>query len=153
MSALGVEVVLDGELVVGAGRPAEFYALAGAVASRRRDRAAVSYVAFDVLWLNGWPLLDRPYVERRQVLQRLSELSDGALPVVPSFPASDLDALLIACEELDLEGVVVKRNASRYRPGRRSPDWRKVKTASWRTVHLPRRQEAMHPAASTAVAV
>src|SRR4029450_2899107 len=29
---------------------------------------------------------------------------------------------------LGLEGVVAKRAASPYRPGRRSPDWRKVKT-------------------------
>ena len=35
LSDLGVEVVLDGELVAGAGRPADFYALA--ISSRRRD--------------------------------------------------------------------------------------------------------------------
>jgi len=27
----------------------------------------------------------------------------------------------------DLEGVIAKRRGSRYRPGRRSPDWRKIK--------------------------
>jgi bifunctional non-homologous end joining protein LigD len=29
--------------------------------------------------------------------------------------------------ELGLEGVVAKRTGSRYQPGRRSPDWRKIK--------------------------
>ena len=46
--------------------------------------------------------------------------------------AGDVDELLAACDELDLEGVVLERDGSRYRPGR-SRDWRKVKTTSWRS--------------------
>jgi bifunctional non-homologous end joining protein LigD len=52
LTALGIEAVLDGELIAGAGRPAEFYELAGAMAGRRRDRP-VCFVAFNVLRLNG----------------------------------------------------------------------------------------------------
>jgi hypothetical protein len=44
---LGVPVVLDGELIDGAGRPAEFYGLAGAIAFRRRTRP-LTLVAFDL---------------------------------------------------------------------------------------------------------
>ena len=43
--------------------------------------------------------------------------------------------------ELDLEGVVLKRAASRYRPGSR--DWRKLNTEPGEPVHLPQLQEAM----------
>jgi bifunctional non-homologous end joining protein LigD len=144
LAALGVDVVLDGELIVGAGRPADFYAVAGAVSSRRRDRATVSFIGFDILWLGGVSLLQRPHVDRRHLLNHLSALSDGALPVVASFPGSDLDELLVACDELDLEGVVLKRRNSSYRPGR-SKHWRKVKTDAWRTVHLPARQRSYEP--------
>ena len=49
LSHVGVDMILDGEAIVGAGRPADFQGLAGAVASRRRDRTWTSFVAFD-LW-------------------------------------------------------------------------------------------------------
>jgi bifunctional non-homologous end joining protein LigD len=113
----------DGELIAGAGRPAEFYELAGAMAARRRDRP-VCFVAFDVLRLNGTSLLNVPQQERRQLLQQLAALTDDALPVVPSYPGGDLDDVLAGCEELALEGVVIKRHDARYLPGRRSNGWR-----------------------------
>ena len=97
----------------------------------------------DLLWLDGISLLDEAQIDRRRLLQYLSDLSGGAVVVTPSFAGVDLADVLAACEALDLEGVVLKRHASRYRPGR-SRDWRKVKTAAWRDVHLPRRQKAMH---------
>ena len=42
----------------------------------------------------------------------------------------------------DIEGVVAKALASTYRPGRRSPEWVKLKTPSWRLVHFPCRRAA-----------
>jgi ATP-dependent DNA ligase len=38
-----------------------------------------------------------------------------------------------------VEGVVLKRGDSPYRPGERSRDWRKVKVAGWAAEHMPRR--------------
>lgn len=46
---LGVDVVLDGELIAGAGRPADFYQVIGSVASTRRDRPQLGFLAFDGL--------------------------------------------------------------------------------------------------------
>lgn len=143
LSDIGVDVILDGELVVGAGRPADFPRLAGAVVSKRRDRATTDFVAFDLLAVDGQLLIDRPHVERRQLLEHLAGLAPEALHIVPSYPAADIDDLLDACEQLDLEGVVLKRSSSIYRPGARSRDWRKVKTTAWRTVHLPARQRSI----------
>jgi bifunctional non-homologous end joining protein LigD len=79
-------------------------------------------LAFDVLWLDGSWLVDHPHADRRRLLERLHELSDTALSVVSSFAATDVDDLPAGCKDLDLEGVVLKRSASRYRPGR-SRDW------------------------------
>ena len=81
LSDLGVDVVLDGELVAGAGRPADFSTLAGAISSRRHNRAVLTYVPFDVLRLDGCWLIDEPYIDRRRVLERLSELGDGDVPI------------------------------------------------------------------------
>jgi bifunctional non-homologous end joining protein LigD len=145
LSRLGVDVVSDGELVSGAGRPSDFYDVIGAVSARRRNRPRLNFLAFDLLWLDGSWLVDHPHADRRRLLERLHELSDTALTVVSSFAATDVDDLLAGCEDLDLEGVVLKRSASRYRPGR-SRDWRKVKTGAWRNVHLPARQQTRQPA-------
>ena len=100
-------------------------------------------VAFDLLAVDGQLLIHRPHTERRQLLEHLAGLAPEALTTVPSYPAVDVDDLLAACDELDLEGLVLKRRNSVYRPGARSRDWRKVKTTAWRTRHLPARQAAM----------
>ena len=93
LSEIGTTMVLDGELIAGAGRPADFSSLAGRIASRRRDRKPVSFVGFDLLMLDGCSLLDRPLADRRRLLEHLSGLSEGRLPIVPSYPAEDVDAL------------------------------------------------------------
>ncbi len=135
LSELGVDFVLDGELVAGAGRPSDFYEVIGAVSARRRDRPSLTFLAFDLLWLDGSSLVELPHVDRRRLLQRLHDLSDGALSVVPSFPAVDVDDVLAGCEDLDLEGVVLKRSASRYRAGR-TRDWRTMCSGSRRVIDV-----------------
>lgn len=92
---------LDGELIIGGGRPVDFYAVVGAVSSRRVDRPTLTFVAFDALWVDGCWLIDEPHQDRRRVLEQLAQLSGGSLPVVTSFPANDLDDVLAACEQLD----------------------------------------------------
>jgi bifunctional non-homologous end joining protein LigD len=123
LSQLGVDFVLDGELIAGAGRPQDFYEVIGAVSARQRDRAVLNFLAFDLLWLDGSGVVEFPHADRRRLLERLAELSNGTVNVVRSFDAVDIDDLVAGCEDLDLEGVVLKRSASRYRPGR-SRDWR-----------------------------
>ena len=94
---------------------------------RIRHRAAetpVTYVAFDLLWLDGRSLCDEPYERRRELLDGLG--FDGPCWQTPRNHRGDGGALLGAVRERGLEGVVAKRLGGRYRPGRRSPDWVKV---------------------------
>jgi bifunctional non-homologous end joining protein LigD len=81
-------------------------------------------VLFDVLELDSEPLVDQPLDERRRRLEELIGPSPGVL-VSPRF--DDGDALLVAARDQELEGVVAKQLASPYRPGRRSPEWQKLK--------------------------
>ncbi len=138
----GRHAVLDGELITGAGTSADFYDL-GPRMARRRGRTggvAVTFVAFDVLWLDDVDLCRQPYLERRAVLDDL-RLSAGGWQTSEVFdcPAQDL---LELCTERGLEGVVLKRASSRYQPGRRTSDWLKLKTPHWRREHSPRRRPA-----------
>ena len=137
-AALGGECVLDGELVTGAGLPTDFYRLAGVLSARRRSQL-LTFVAFDLLRLEGRSLLEHDLASRREVLDCLVRVSDGALTAMPMFPGSELEDVLAGCEQLDMEGVVVKRRTSTFRPGRRTAQWRKVKCPGWRTDHAERR--------------
>jgi bifunctional non-homologous end joining protein LigD len=141
----GRRLVLDGELVAGAGTASDFYGLLPHLVGRRHPGPAppVSFWAFDLLWADDQPLLDRPYLERRQRLEAL----DPPPPcrVLPRFAATDAADLLAACAAHDVEGIVLKRLRSLYRPGERTRHWRKVKTPDWSTVHRPRRGTPEEP--------
>jgi bifunctional non-homologous end joining protein LigD len=123
------DMLLDGEVVaLDAGIPS-FGALAERMhvsdARRARRLAAarpVTFMVFDLLRLYGVDLTSRPLAERRAALERIG-LDGPSCQVPPTY--DDGDALQAATLEQGLEGVVSKRLSSRYRPGRRSPDWLK----------------------------
>ena len=98
----------------------------------------MTFAAFDLLALGGRSVIYAPYHQRRRWLSELCLLGPEwcTLPVWTEVEVSDL---LAACELQGVEGLVAKRVGSRYRPGRRSPDWVKVKTLSWRNTHAPLR--------------
>ena len=81
-------------------------------------------ILFDLLELDSEPLLAQPLAERRK---RLEQLVAGSAGVIVSPQFDDGQALLAAARQQELEGVVAKQVASPYRPGRRTPDWQKLK--------------------------
>ena len=85
-------------------------------------------IVFDLLVLDGEPVHTRPLRERRQLLEELIDGSVDAVRVSPAF--EDGEALLDAARERQLEGVIAKRADAPYRPGRRTPEWQKVKLRS-----------------------
>jgi bifunctional non-homologous end joining protein LigD len=109
------------------------------VAARNRQ-VLLTFVAFDVLAYDG-PMIDEPYSRRRALLDGLA-LNGPAWCTAPVLNGSVVD-VLAACGEHDVEGMVAKRVDSPYRPGERSSDWLKVKTADWRTAHASQRQSGL----------
>jgi bifunctional non-homologous end joining protein LigD len=142
-SVVPARTVLDGEVVAGSGRARSFYSVAPRLSERpERRREPVTFAVFDVLAYEGQKVARLPYSERRGLLDDL-RLAGPCWCLVPSWRHIDLRALLAACAEHDVEGVVAKRLQSRYQPGQRTRDWIKVKTVEWRTTHAPRRQDAV----------
>jgi bifunctional non-homologous end joining protein LigD len=94
-----------------------------AVAAKRAE-VPVSMAVFDLLWLDGHDLCPLPWSERRRLLEDLVEAG-------PSWRVSpvhdDGPVLLAIAAEQGLEGIVSKRIASPYVPGKRSTSWLKVK--------------------------
>jgi bifunctional non-homologous end joining protein LigD len=85
----------------------------------------VALVAFDLLWLDGRDLTEAPFGDRRELLESVVE-QDERLQLV-TYVDGEGKKLVEVAKEHGLEGVVAKRRASRYQPGRRSGDWRKIK--------------------------
>jgi bifunctional non-homologous end joining protein LigD len=96
-------------------------------AKRRSLSDPVTFVAFDLLYLDGHSLMESPYDERREQLESLRLAGETFLTTDAFRDVSGSD-ILAATVANGLEGVVAKRRASPYRPGRRSPDWTKVKS-------------------------
>jgi bifunctional non-homologous end joining protein LigD len=125
--------VLDGEIVAfdADGRPS-FSVLQRRMQVSSREQARklmkatpVTYVIFDLLWLDGHSLMELPYSERRQ---RLSALGlDGQSWQTPDHVVGHGRAVLAASAEQGLEGIVAKRLDAPYRPGQRSGSWVKIK--------------------------
>jgi bifunctional non-homologous end joining protein LigD len=100
------QAVLDGELAV-------------------LDEDQPSSLIFDLLYLDGRWLLELPYSDRRQLLDGL-EL-EGAHWRTPPVLRGGGAAALRGSQRRGQEGIIAKRRSSRYLPGRRSPDWVKIK--------------------------
>lgn len=159
--------VLDGEVVAvdAEGRPSFRRLQQRANLYKERDverarrRVGVEVFLFDVLRAGGRDLTAEPWSGRREVLERI--VTPGALVHVP--PVLDVGgvAALDASRDLRLEGVVAKRRAARYVPGRRSRDWLKVKhvqsqevvVVGWRPLHADTGRPDLRTAGALLLAV
>ena len=127
------EAILDGEVVAFGpeGRPS-FQKLQGRMhltsehAVRRLSESdPVSYIVFDLLWLDGHSLMELPYTERREALLELG--LQGERWQTPAHHVGDGEAMLDASRAQGLEGIIAKRLDSLYYPGKRTHGWVKVK--------------------------
>jgi bifunctional non-homologous end joining protein LigD len=127
------DAVLDGELVAfdPEGRPSferlqqRIHQTAESVVRRRMKEYPVTYLVFDLLYLDGRDLMGEPYRRRRELLEQLELV--GPSWQTPSYSTGRAKELLEASREQLLEGIVMKRLDSRYMPGKRGGSWLKVK--------------------------
>jgi bifunctional non-homologous end joining protein LigD len=125
--------ILDGEIVAFGpdGRPSfgtlqrRMHVTSESSARRLAKAAPVTYVIFDLLWLDGHSLMASTYEERRA---RLADLAlDGERWQTPQHVVGNGKQVLALSAEQGLEGVIAKRLDCAYEPGRRSSSWIKVK--------------------------
>lgn len=123
-------VVLDGEIIAldDSGRPS-FERLQSRMnlahapdIARAAGTVPISCVVFDLLF-DGTDITEMPFEARRERLLALG-LDEPFVPstVVEADPSALWDFVI----DRGIEGIVGKRSGSLYRPGVRSPDWRKV---------------------------
>ena len=88
----------------------------------------VVYLAFDLVALDGRPLLAEPLERRRERLERTVE-PGGSVLVVPAIPAEGR-ALHAAAAAQGIPAVIGRHRRSPYLPGVRSRLWRLVATGA-----------------------
>lgn len=127
------EAMLDGEIVAMSGGRPSFERLQGRMNlqnPRDIERAAkavpVIFIAFDILYLDGRWVMDEPWERRRELLE------ETVIPTpylqISTAVTGEGKALFAAAEQQRLEGVVAKRRAGSYHPGKRGREWLKIKT-------------------------
>ncbi len=131
---LGHAVLFDGEVLAHRDRRVlRFFELQRrlgrkVVSDEMRREVPVVLVIFDLLYLDGRPLLDEPLDERRRLLEGLglehpfllARLEEATSP-------DDLDRIFADTRERGNEGLMVKDPKSPYTPGRRGLAWLKLK--------------------------
>ncbi len=124
--------VLDGEIVVldQEGRPMFHEVISrmhlqGAAKISHASRAKpVVFYAFDLLTLDGLEVIDMPLAKRRSWLNMILR-SKGVCRISRTFEDGSL--LFNAIQEKQMEGIIAKRDSSRYHIGQRTEAWVKVK--------------------------
>jgi DNA ligase-1 len=131
------DFILDGEIIGWRdGRAIPFTELQQRLGRKQIDlftssQVPVSFVAFDLLLLDGRTLLDTPLAERRLLLERL--LAKAEQPAL-QFTRAELCRTVDEIENRFLlalntgnEGLLAKAPESPYVPGRRGQFWMKLK--------------------------
>jgi bifunctional non-homologous end joining protein LigD len=126
LRALGLDSAwLDGEMVVnGENGVADFQALQNAFDTAHDER--IVYYLFDLLFLGGQDLRERPLEDRRKALGELLEHDQSEVLEFSADFEQPVESLLDSACRLQLEGLIGKRAGSPY-TGRRSADWIKLK--------------------------
>jgi bifunctional non-homologous end joining protein LigD len=123
MKALGLQAVLDGEIVV---LKKSGFSSFGALQNWRSEADGdLVYYVFDLLWLNGHDLMELPLSRRRELLRQILP-REGPIRESQPFETSATD-FLEAAAKMGLEGIIAKKTDSPYHPGDRSRDWLKIK--------------------------
>lgn len=129
LRGIGQFAVIDGELVAldAAGR-SRFQLLQNA----EREKVTLRYCVFDLLYLDGKDLRDRPLVERKEMLERILP-KDRLLHYSTHVWDRGIAAFKRAAQAGE-EGVMAKLATGRYYSGQRSREWLKVKASQGQEV-------------------
>ena len=119
-----INAVLDGEIVVvGEKGESRFSDLQN---WRSEKDGRLVYYVFDLLWHDGYDLMQLPLTERRALLEDVLP-KHPLIRLSESFETSGVE-FYEAAKKMNIEGIMAKKADSDYKPGYRSREWLKIKT-------------------------
>lgn len=126
LDAIPHEFLIDGEVVVldenGRSSFSQLQHL------DREGRNRLFYYVFDLLWMDGYSLMNLPLHQRKELLKRVLPPGMRRIRYLDHIPTRGQEFFRQA-QAMGLEGMIAKDRRSRYTPGKRSDRWIKVKTA------------------------
>jgi bifunctional non-homologous end joining protein LigD len=123
---LPINAVLDGEIVaINEDGKADFQLLQQ---WQKNQRGELVYYVFDILWLEGYDVMDLPLQQRKEILQQYLPQDNPVIRYSDHLPAKGNDFFEAAVQN-GLEGIMAKHANSVYTPNARTKEWLKIKTA------------------------
>lgn len=128
------KTILDGEIIVydKEGKP-DFYSLQTREHIDDETKIEIlsktipaTFIVFDVLYLNGEELINKPLFERKKILKEIVK-NNPFVKVSDEFPGEKCKELFEEIKKIGLEGVMMKKIDSPYLIGKRSKLWLKIK--------------------------
>ena len=117
---------------------------AGLRSGKAANECAIVFYAFDLLYLNGHDLTQKPVTERKRLLKRILPKSETGRVRYTEHITGDGERLFRELEKRKLEGMVAKRANSLY-VGGRTRAWLKIKTKAGREEMQIRSETWGHP--------
>jgi len=137
---LAESAILDAEALAYNATSEEFLPFQETTRRRRKhgiealaEQLPLKAFVFDILYKDGVSLLDTPLAERLKILEETIHQSSDTLMRTASHIVSDAHTLTLLFDEAiskGLEGLVVKKQESRYEAGARNFNWVKLKRHS-----------------------
>ena len=122
---LKINAVLDGEIIVA---DEEGLSNFGKLQNWRSEAdGELKFYVFDILWLDGYSLMDVTLMERREIL--ISTLPTHPIIHISQTFSTTGTEFFDAAKKMKLEGIMAKKADSLYIPGSRSKEWLKIKAA------------------------
>ncbi|WP_207513039.1 DNA ligase D [Longitalea luteola] len=123
LQELGLEAVLDGEVVaLNEEGKSDFQLLQN---WQNSGKGELAYYVFDLLWLNGYNLMDLSLAERKTILKEI--LPDHLMiRYSDHIEATGIEFFDMATQQ-GLEGIIAKEIDSAYTPKARTKQWLKIK--------------------------
>ena len=125
------DVIIDGEVIaMQDGRPMPFQTVLRRIRRKHGINEAADAISmqprvFDILVCDGETLIDRPFSERRTILE--SVMKDFVAPQMVSDSPDEIEAYYHAALDNGNEGIMLKVTDSPYLPGNRGKHWIKIK--------------------------
>jgi len=117
--------VLDGEIIVVNNEGiSDFEALQN---WRSEADGHLIFYVFDLLWYEGYSLMELTLEERRIKLQSIFSGDENMIRVSAEVDADGIELFDVAAR-MGLEGIIAKKKTSTYQPGARTKEWLKIKT-------------------------
>lgn len=122
-----INAILDGEIIVSNDQGiSDFSSLQQ---WRSEDDGHLRFYVFDILWNEGCSLVELPLSERRTILEDVLPSGSDSIMLSEQFNTGGKEFFRLA-EKMGLEGILAKKADSDYKPGIRTREWLKIKTAS-----------------------